>query len=1050
MAHAATGQAARAGLTIICAPTGAAARAVADDAMAALARDGVRATRILPTADAAKRERRRLADGGEAVLASGVGTLSAWAEGRWQVFGDGRRCVTPAQRRAHVIAAIRATQDAEAGGGLDLKARGLVACVEKAVRDGSGAPAFEHPTGEATRALNPAQQALLAICRAHERFLESAGLIEGGLAASLLPAAMGDFGWEHLVLQDACALSDAQVRLLAQVAVRAGVTLAVRANAPGAQEPSPSLALADAAVHALAQACAELGVPVSWQAAPAEPSPWASAEVAALARTLFRGGDGEVVAPAGDVRFVLPAGRYAEDEAVAREVACLVSGGTDPRDVVVTCPDPLAMARGMSGRLAAQRIGVLAAGTRPLSLTLPYRALVGLMQLVEAAEGADGAKPAAELRPLASDLARTGLLGVGAGEALRLDASWRQRRTTNARDMLEGLRTHRAYSEDAGTYVTEPTTADGVIARLQAGDALGALELLEPAGGGATSEQALQRSAFVTLRGLIEAATSAWGANARPTSADVALLAEGVCVLETCLSVPPQDIDAQRSARVLSIRPKAVRVMTLREAGGCDARAVIVCGLTAQGYSLAEPEDAVGHLFATLGLPAASGHADELRWQFACAVEAARDTLVLERTLNDEKAQPARPSALFEEVVDCYRPDVTASDDLDRATGLPKDGSLPCVTLGEEAFDELVSPVGPLDRARVRVDAPRFELGTEAARGLFPASGTLSPSSLEAYIRCPARWFFEHKLPTDKLDGEFGPKQRGTLCHRVLQTFHQQMPSHLGVARITPELLEQRAGDVDALLDACFDAAVREARETAEDPDARNQDVLNCLVAVSPLEERSVESRRVQLRDVVRAEALFPMGYAPVAAEWEFGPQRRRPDGGTAGPAVGPVPYAGVLLQGKIDRIDADAEGRALVVDYKGSISSFDVVSEDGIPLHSQAFMYARAVERGGLGLSPSGVAYFSYTSAGIVGQGDAHLTAALPTGRAEDAFYRRFGKTYSELDDAFAATLDAVEVCAAEAAERMRAGDISPEPRFGKNSCACCPIADTCPRRVS
>ena len=187
-----------------------------------------------------------------------------------------------------------------------------------------------------------------------------------------------------------------------------------------------------------------------------------------------------------------------------------------------------------------------------------------------------------------------------------------------------------------------------------------------------------------------------------------------------------------------------------------------------------------------------------------------------------------------------------------------------------------------------------------------------------------------------------------------------------------------------------------------------------------------------------------------MAAEGEFGPQRRRPDGGTVGPDAGPVPYAGILLQGKIDRIDADVEGHALVVDYKGDISSFDVAPEDGIPLHSQAFMYARAAERGGLGLSPSGVAYLSYTSAGIVGQGDTHLTAALPTGKAADAFYKRFGKVYSELDDAFVATLDAVEACAAEAVERMRAGVISPEPRFGKNSCTYCPIAATCPERVS
>lgn len=1049
MAHTTEGRATRAGLTIICAPTKAAARAAADDAMAALARDGARATRILPGPDAAERERRRLADAAGAMLASGTSTLAAWVEGRWEVFGDGRACVTPAQRRARVIAAIRAAQEQGAASGLNLQARGLVACVEKAVREGAGSPAFEHPSDAAASALNPAQRTLLDICHAYERALEATGLVEGGMAASLLPAAMGAHGWEHLVLQDVSVLSDAQARLLAQVAAHAGVTLAVRASVPDA-EPNPSFSQADVTIGTLVQACAELDVPVSWQYTPEASSPWESFELAELARALFRGGEAGAVAPTGSVRFVLPAGRYAEGEAVARELARLVSDGMDPRDVVVTCPNPLAMAQAVSGRLAAQRIGVLATGSRPLALTLPCRALVGLMQLVEAAGGEDGTSPTPALRPLASDLAHIGLLGVGEGEALRLDASWRQRRTTSARDMLEGLRTRRAYSEDAGTYVSEPTTADVVIARLQAGDVLGALGLLEPAAGASTSEQATQRAAFVTLQRLVQEALATWGAGARLTSADVALLAEGVSVRETRLSVPPQDIDAQRSAHVLAISPKAVRVMTLREAQGCDARAVIACGLTAQGYALAEPEDAVRHLFATLGMPATASRADELRWQFSAVVEAAHSTLVLERTLNDENAQAARPSALFEEVVDCYRPDVTATDDLDKATGLPKDGRLPCATLGEEAFDELVSPVGPLDRAHARMDAPRFELGEEAAGELFPSSGILSPSSLEEYMRCPARWFFGQKLPTNGVDAEFGSKQTGTFCHCVLQVFHQEMPGRLGAARITPELLEQREDNVDALLDACFDATVREARRIAEDPDARGQDVLSCLVAVSPLEERTVEALRTQLRETVHAEALFPAGYAPVAAEWEFGPKRHRPDGTTVGPDAGPIPYAGILLQGKIDRIDADAEGRALVVDYKGGISSFDAVSEDGVPLHSQAFMYARALERSGLGLTPSGVAYFSYKSAGIIGQGDAHLTAALPTGKTADAFYESFGKVHSELDNAFAATLDAVEACAAEAVERMRAGDISAAPRFGKDSCAYCPVAATCPERVS
>ena len=1100
------------GLTVIMAPSGRAVREATDRLVGQLGRRCARVARLLPNARLASLTQRRLADAGLPTLGIDVATLDAWALGRWEVFGDGRVAVRPEQRRAIALRALALTPTRLLNAG----ARGLVGCVEAAVRKAAGLAEFDSPDTARLGGLSDAQRELLEVCRTYERLLADHGLIEPSQAMALLPGVMGEAGWAHLVLEDASSIACAQRPLLLEAARRAGVTLVVRAGEPNARDDEagpatrtgaagacpasasafhPGYALAQDGVCALADLCEEQGIPVAWERAPEADGAPRAEELALLARAVFQPSCDRQVPATGAVRFVMPSGGYAQPEALAQQIALLHErDGIACRQIVVTCKDPLKTAEGLAERLATRGMSCLAQGSVPLPLTHVGSALIGLARLACQAQQGDG--PAATIRACASDLARNPLLGIPARDALRLDRHWRQRRLAGARDMLEGL-------------CEASPIARGVVDAICAGDLARAAACLGERipSGPLSPDLRTERAACDAAERMALAAReygvspSGPGRPAATACETIERLFEGARVRTSRLSVAATSLDAQRSAEVLSINPDAVRIVTLPEAQGLRARALVMCDLTADSYPLSESPSAADALLESLGLQARPDATDALRWQLMAALDATSDVLVLERPLADENARALRPSALLEELVDCYRADVTAPDDLVRSTGLPKRGTLRADApaglphldelplarpLGEEAFAELLSPVGPLDRAVEPVEAPRLCLREQRSADLLaPDDMAMSPSGLEMLLRCPARWFFERRVPSNGIDAEFGPLQRGNFHHAVLRLFHERLQPELGIARVSPDAPAELLARIDALLDACFDQTVTDFEHAARGGDGQtsrgdDERAAGMLVATSALERQALESMRLSLRECVRRDALLPAGYVPVHNEWEFG----RVDRGQQA-----VPYAGIRLHGTIDRIDADGQGGLLVIDYKGSLSTgYGPVADsvaatragaadgdarqadasgdqtdadddptatatdapegaDPLPLHSQALMYAGALRRLGLaeGSRVSGALYLSYSSPTIKGFAEAGL---VTPGRKdlldEGCLVRPLPDGSSGLD----ALIDHVERSAAEAIGRLLDGDIEPNPRFGKLSCERCGVPN-CPRKV-
>ncbi|MBM7000233.1 PD-(D/E)XK nuclease family protein [bacterium] len=1026
------------GLVIIAAPTTAAVRASADAACARAREAGVRVTRLLTDARQAALVKQRLADDGARFLGMDVSTLNGWVQDRWVLFGDGRLIVNAAQRRALVLRAL--AQDAQGGGHALRLSAGMARYVEDIVKRGSGAPSFETPD---LALLSGAQRHLIQVCHAYEELLERHGLIEPGLAAALLPQVMDDAGWSHLVVDGVSETSLANCGLIVEAARRAGADLVVRADAPGTprERRAPALGLATPFVARMRELCDEARVPARWGRPADAEDPWRSDEVRALAAEVFRPTPGRAIAPAGDVRFALPSGAYATPEAVAQAVEQLVARGIRPREIAIACGDPVSMADALAGRLAAAGVGCTASATAPVERTAVARAVLGLARLVRAEAGGGRRTPAPELRPLASDLARNPTLGVETRDALALDAAWRSDRGLSACDFLTGIADASRRAADA-------------IESLRAGDVAAAILRLSPGEEARTgrAEDSVartaadadeRRAASTLLRQVTQA--DAMGVDAL---AWLDQLAGGVVIPTSRLYVPPTSLAAQLDANVLASNPDVVHLMRLRDTEGLVVRAVIVCDLEAQPQI--EEDD-------PFGLTMGASIVDQWRWQFSCALEAASEVLVLERCLADADANALRPSLLFEEVVDCYRPDVTATDDLDRQTGLPAAlaGALPVIRVGEERFSQVVAPA-PLDRATTRVPVPELALdGAVACEMLADPAAPLSPSAVEAYLRCPARWFFERRVPSSGLDTAFDALAVGSFSHAVLYDFHERLPQRTRLDRISPGDRDDPVTRlfVEELLNECFDHELRREGDPAER-------VQNRLVAVGQTEAQRLQRLRENLTACVWRDALMPAGFVPTLAEWSFG---FRDD------ETGAVPYAGALLRGRLDRVDADADGRALVIDYKGSLAHGYALPRarrgddrppdpDALPLHTQALMYLTALGRAGAvrqaqavdtpprALTPVGAVYVSYDRPVARGFVDRALGAAARD-LLDDASIVTddFGDDGIGLDGLLART---ERVCA-DALANLFDGDIEPAPRFGADSCAGCPVPD-CWRRMA
>ena len=222
-------------------------------------------------------------------------------------------------------------------------------------------------------------------------------------------------------------------------------------------------------------------------------------------------------------------------------------------------------------------------------------------------------------------------------------------------------------------------------------------------------------------------------------------------------------------------------------------------------------------------------------------------------------------------------------------------------------------------------------------------------------MSCPVRWFVERTLRAEKLDPDAEPLARGRLAHAALRDTLQALRAETGSARLEPARLE-RAREL------LRSALARRASEVLLSPAPERRPGLRLRLQADL--ERYLEhaaAAAAQPGDAEPADGGLSW-LEPTYLELGFGFGDDDQPGEPRG-----LPELdlgdGVMLRGRIDRVDVGGRGEAVVYDYKGR--SVSPGAKWGALGELQVALYMRAVEAL-LGLRAVGGLYQPLTGADL------------------------------------------------------------------------------------
>lgn len=944
-------------------------------------------------------------------------TPSSWLRLLWELLGDGRSFVDNLQRQMLFSDMIARRDDA------DLqplsRSQGTVRMLARMARDvlpGVAGTAAERRCGDACqpKPKSDAEARVFELLRTYAGGLDRRDMVEPCEAADMMASALADSlpaCARAVFVRGITSFTHGLLELLSAVANNGGEVVVLLAREQAAMREDLAAAFdARGVLFEVAPLGEDVAAPQAASESAAQPTfvevagPHARAHayvdaIESLVKTCEDAAPhGEAAAPAGPVRLL-----------------------------VVSARAPQLFGE-LAARLAARHIAAETTEFTAFSQSIAggqFTALAGLIERMKAADEGAASKTEWWPAPELTDWIYSPLSGADAASARTFDKNMRLSRsktTTGVKSLLQSVqgqvRGARKAASDENLFKNVPCVVSDVFQALWRDKPVTALkamlavaEALPDRALGGLDGQARRQAEVALLRHAIDILMNDARALDVSQAATVPVL-DGVRTKvdkrSTAYDYETYEVDRAPRAQV--------RFASLVDAAALrpdSYDAVLFADVDLDSYPLSHEEGPLATLTAELGRSGVSLEpAALLRVRFGRAMQAAHGPVALARVTHDRQARECYPAAVWTEL----RAHAEAA------------GTAKVARVGE---GDIVADFDPaagegLECKRVACEAPQH-LGAEAVPYLVlrrrDGEGEDAPlvprltsaSQIEAYSTCPLCWFVSYRVKPQSIDAGFGNMEKGNFVHDVLEHLHARLPQE-GMERVTPENLPR----AQELLREVFDETLSEhaGKRGTEGP----------LVPLSAVEERQVAEILPQLEGVLayESEALAP--FAPRYLEFAFNELK--------------VEYAGWPLGGRIDRVDVDAENRAVVIDYKHrtGVEEFKLADptvrdeETGeapiddprwLPPHTQTLIYAQAMRRA-LDLDTRAALYFS-TKGGkpaLRGAASAELLEEERDDGRIPGLKKGFPGEGGSMD--FDALLDRVEAGIAERLRELEAGDVA------------------------
>ena len=1003
---------------------------------------------IVPSPDAVLLVKRQLGAIQELSVGVNVSTFDEWMRDQWKLYGNSDRLLSTTLRKVFFQQVLDGMSADELG---SLNAgKGTVELLSKL--------APEYLT-ELDQIMTSGQLSAgqISACKVLERYkalLEEKSYVEGCQCLDYLLQSIPAQG-AALIFSRVEDLSEARLKFVRKLSQKREVTFSLYVpEGPAGYAAEQQLEL--------------VGGPGCDCRVDAELAPAAkSQELNDLLARVFRATEGNEVTPSGAVTFLSPLGQLAEAESISRYISQCVESGS--KSFVVYTSNPQKVWEALSQKLAAKGIAAHYKRSVRIQDSLAGRAFASLIDayvmLSERAELEKNIDYQASEHQMGdmswwpprtlTDYLISPISGIRVERAWMLDKSWRGNRTLYATRVLETLSKAAMSSR-----LCAETIKSLELGRIGSA-AQRIIEYLSAEASDEQSETAQSEEALLQNQESLKVMSK--------------IVSSAQELHEAGLKLTPQTLKS-----FMNLCKDQAVIMPV--SNGIKSDIQVLIAPVSQAHSF-EP-----HMFDTVifqgmdtlnfGVKASDGALQEFirhasktpkvsefaRYQrdFYTALTTASTSVAFEKV----EQKDVFNAVALSEVKACYPKDYAKKTGVARGEEevlvnlLPQASNPDCVvelpTIEPGEIDPKLKNIVVLPRHLTRETLEQELQGLiEVSREGLPL---LSASQIETYLECPYKWFTQRRIKISQVDTDFAPMQIGTFIHRVLELTH---------ATLLAEALGCDVADVDSVVESALLQDIPGSRITSDNLDHAKQVLDSCFVQVwdeqfnninrassneliphSIQERKQVENIREDLKDLLEFEASHFIGYQPRFFELRFGREENV------------VEYAGAQFTGSIDRVDVNAHGQALIIDYKhkatkdlkaysAKLSLDSELSKEILPRHVQSAIYAQIMRKQltKYKLEPVAAIYLGTKeqkdkpSFALAGMATEAATEHIWNIHPEDKKLRdQAVMVVSQNSAEFTDYLDAWESLIAQKVQAMLSGDVRANP-CDKDACKYCPV---------